>query len=50
MLPGLRDVIGELRAQKVVHLRTECFFDAQRHIGCQSRRVKLEVLRLAPEA
>jgi len=35
VLPGPGHVIGELHAQKVVHLRAECFFDAQSHVGRQ---------------
>jgi hypothetical protein len=28
MLPGLRDVVSELHAEKVIHVGTECLFDA----------------------
>ena len=33
MLPRLRDVVGELHAKKVIHVRPECLFDAQGHFG-----------------
>jgi len=35
MMPRLRHVIGELHAEKVVHVGTERLLDAQCHFRCQ---------------
>ena len=35
MLSRFRHVIGELHPEKVIHIRAERLFDAQRHFRCQ---------------